>query len=249
MKWIKWWVNSWLQSTCRDQLTTAERATFHDMVCLSAVDEPFGSFKFHSYQALARKFNTPTEVIESTIEKCLQYGRIILNENEIGEQVCCIVEWDRYQPVKAPNKRKEKIHKKKRKDIDKIRLDKTRGKNNKKQKLSPKSLTEEFLKNIEEPLRTWIQKLYQIPQFQISPQRCTEYLREKLAHYSEEIIASALESFVDKKLYGEKLTSSPLGQLTTYIKNEYKWCREKVKEKEDVWAQAEKELREEGEIP
>jgi len=127
--------------------------------------------------------------------------------------------------------------------------DKSKVESKSKEETTKSPPLKEFLEKVEEPSKTWLQAIYQIPNFPILPSHTLEYFKEKLKHYSQEIISSALESFVDKKLYGEKLTASPLGQLTTYIKNEHKWRQEKVKAKEDIWAQAEKELREEGEIP
>ncbi len=76
-----------------------------------------------------------------------------------------------------------------------------------------------------EPIRTWAECLYRISGFHISVENTIGYLTEKQSKYPARIISSALESFIDKKLYGEKLTSSPLGQLTTYIKKECDWAK------------------------
>ena len=76
-----------------------------------------------------------------------------------------------------------------------------------------------------EPIKTWAECLCHIPGYRIAPERTIQYLTEKQTTYPIRIITTALECFIDKKLYGERLTASPLGQLTTYIQNEYKWAK------------------------
>jgi len=60
MPWIKWYPTDWLHSTCRDDLSAAERATFQDYVCLASLRDPVGQFKVSSWDAIARQLNTTT---------------------------------------------------------------------------------------------------------------------------------------------------------------------------------------------
>lgn len=68
-----------------------------------------------------------------------------------------------------------------------------------------------------------IKSIYRIPKFPKPPKETLAYLQEKIEKYGFDVVSGAVESYVDKKTGGEKLTASPLGQLTTYIKNEKKW--------------------------
>ena len=135
MKWIKWNPTEWLHSTCRDELLPAERATFHDYVCLAALPgmSP-GQFKFLSNNSLARQLNTPVEIISSTNQKCTEQHRILITDNIEG-QVCTIMNWSKYQTISdslsSVNKKQKKLTKSvnktsKQTRLDKIRSDKTR---------------------------------------------------------------------------------------------------------------------------
>lgn len=97
MKFIKWNPVEWLHSTCRDELTPAERATFHDYVCLASLPGlPPGKFKFSSEESLARQLNTPLDVILSTNKKCQKTNRISLTSDQEG-LICSIIKWEHYQ--------------------------------------------------------------------------------------------------------------------------------------------------------
>lgn len=131
MRWIKWYSIDWINSTARDELTPAERSTFTDFVCLASFpgSDP-GTFKFSSWEALARKLNTPLEVIESTRDKCTA-NRISVSSNSEGLLVT-ILNWNKYQGVKSDNsfwqehqKSDNNISPKNR--VDKTRQDKTRN--------------------------------------------------------------------------------------------------------------------------
>lgn len=94
--WIKWYPMQWLHSTCRDEMTAAQRATFQDFVCLAAISPTPGSFKFLSHEALARTLNTPMATIKATMDICLAKNRITLKNEQEG-LVCTIVKWSGYQ--------------------------------------------------------------------------------------------------------------------------------------------------------
>jgi len=129
MLWIKWYPTDWLHSTCRDDLSAAERATFQDYVCLASLRTPVGQFKVSSWDAIARQLNTPLSIILSTNEKCIAQKRIeIIGPNDIGELIVVVFNWPYYQsfgPVNKKTKKHRKTFTKSR--IDKIREDKNRG--------------------------------------------------------------------------------------------------------------------------
>lgn len=96
MRWFKWYGVEWINATARDELSPAERATFLDFVCLASFPgtKP-GTFKFASYEALARKLNTPLDVITSTCDRCLP-TRISVAPGAEG-LVMTIRNWPKYQ--------------------------------------------------------------------------------------------------------------------------------------------------------
>lgn len=96
MRWVKWYAIDWINSTARDEMTPEERGTFVDFVCLARFPgAPPGSFKFASWEALARKLNTPLAVVLSTRDKCLT-NRIRVGEDKEGLFVT-ILNWEKYQ--------------------------------------------------------------------------------------------------------------------------------------------------------
>jgi len=97
--WLKWYPIKWLHSTARDELDTAERATFQDFVCLAAIGSPPGTFKFVNIKSLSRQLNTDPEIIKRTIEKCIKTKRIEIFEDEEG-YICKISKWYIYQTFK-----------------------------------------------------------------------------------------------------------------------------------------------------
>jgi hypothetical protein len=141
MRWIKWYPVDWLHSTCRDELTPAERATFHDYTCLASLREPYGEFTYSSIEALSRQLNTPVDIIIATNEKCQKYNRIIITPHNEGYCVK-IQKYFKYQakttlPKPLIQADVNKISKKPKKSstklgsrLDKIRLDKTRKEKN-----------------------------------------------------------------------------------------------------------------------
>lgn len=100
--WIKWYPVQWLHSTARDEMKAEERGTFQDFVCLASpsISQIPGQFKFVDVAALARKLNTPVDVIKRTIEICTRRDRIRITENTEGF-VCRIIKYHIYQPSLA----------------------------------------------------------------------------------------------------------------------------------------------------
>ena len=96
--WIKWYPMQWLHSTCRDELSAAERATFQDFVCLAAISPTPGSFKFVSNESLARTLNAPIVTIKTTMEKCVKKNRLSLEDGPEG-MICTVIKWPDYQSL------------------------------------------------------------------------------------------------------------------------------------------------------
>ena len=97
MKWIKWYPQIWLHSTCQQDLEPAERAAWLNFVCLAAMREPQGQFRFATLEALAQQLLIPKEIIKTALEKCLKAGRIEIDKNLI-ETIVTITKWGLYQP-------------------------------------------------------------------------------------------------------------------------------------------------------
>jgi hypothetical protein len=110
---IKWYPSQWLHSTARDEMNAAERATFHDFVCLAAISMTTGSFKFVSVEGLSRTLNTEASIIENTIKVCVEKRRISVSEDVEGS-IIRILKWEAYQslvPVNIkPKKRRIKVN-------------------------------------------------------------------------------------------------------------------------------------------
>lgn len=104
MRWFKWYGVDWINSTARDELTPEERGTFVDFVSLASFPGFEGKFKFASWEALARKLNTPLEVIISTRDKCKATNRIQIDTDHEGIWVT-IIKWNRYQALKTVSKK------------------------------------------------------------------------------------------------------------------------------------------------
>lgn len=79
-------------------MNAAERATFHDFVCLSAISAIPGSFKFVGEESLARMLNTDAEVVKSAIKVCLERKRIRIKKDKEG-YVLTVLKWNVYQPL------------------------------------------------------------------------------------------------------------------------------------------------------
>ena len=107
--WIKWYPVNWLHSTARDEMGPAQRATFQDFVCLSAISKTPGSFKFVNTESLSRMLNTPQEIIEETIKVCFDRKRISIRDDAEG-RVMKILKWKIYQSFTSVDNKTEKGH-------------------------------------------------------------------------------------------------------------------------------------------
>ena len=94
--WVKFHVTGWLHGTIRYQLTPAERSVWADLICLAGQCGQNGSItdnNGHAYpdEYLAGQLNIPLELLNTTIEKCREDGRVSKNG------AIKIMNWDVYQ--------------------------------------------------------------------------------------------------------------------------------------------------------
>lgn len=95
--WIKLHIHGMLNRSVRYQLEPAERATWVDLLCFAALGPEPGLISDNDrrpfpHSFLANRFNIPLELLETTIKKCLEEGRI----TEDGEGIR-ITHWSDYQ--------------------------------------------------------------------------------------------------------------------------------------------------------
>lgn len=76
-----------------------ERATFQDFVCLAAISNFPGQFKYASEEGLARMLNTSVDVVKSTIKVCVDRKRITIKKDKEGYLVK-ISKWNIYQALR-----------------------------------------------------------------------------------------------------------------------------------------------------
>jgi hypothetical protein len=95
--WIKLYINSFLGGSVRYQLTSSERGVWIDLLCLAGISNTPGLISDNDNRAyphsfLANRFNIPLRLLESTLDKCKEEGRI--KEDDQGLH---IVNWSNYQ--------------------------------------------------------------------------------------------------------------------------------------------------------
>lgn len=95
--WVKIHIDGMLNGSVRWQLEPAERATWVDLICFASLGPEPGLIsdndrRPHPHSFLANRFNIPLELLETTLKKCKDEGRIA----EDGEGIR-IVNWSSYQ--------------------------------------------------------------------------------------------------------------------------------------------------------
>jgi hypothetical protein len=98
MKWIKLWVDGWLDGTLRLDLSPDERALFVDLLALAGRSRfpgiiCAGEDVPYPHHILATRLGLDLDFFERTLEKLKLQDRVSENRNGIH-----IVNWDRYQP-------------------------------------------------------------------------------------------------------------------------------------------------------
>ena len=95
--WVKLHINGMLNGSVRYQLEPEERATWVDLLCFAGLGVEPGTIsdsdlRPYPHSFLANRFNIPLELLENTLTKCIQEGRISEDDNGIH-----IDNWSAYQ--------------------------------------------------------------------------------------------------------------------------------------------------------
>lgn len=95
--WVKLHINGMLNGSVRYQLEPAERATWVDLLCFAGLGGVPGVIsdndqRPYPHNFLANRFNIPMKLLDTTIKKCIDEGRITEDEQGIH-----IVNWTSYQ--------------------------------------------------------------------------------------------------------------------------------------------------------
>lgn len=95
--WIKVHIHGMLNGSVRYQLEPGERATWIDLLCFAGLGTEPGLISDNDKRAfphkfLANRFNISLALLESTLKKCAEEGRI-----KEGEEGIRITNWKFYQ--------------------------------------------------------------------------------------------------------------------------------------------------------
>lgn len=85
--WIKLYPEKWIFGSTREELTNAERAIWMDFLALAALNDPPGQIEFIGKKRLANQLNISPKLLNSTIQKATDYGKIEINEPQIGSDL------------------------------------------------------------------------------------------------------------------------------------------------------------------
>lgn len=96
-RWVKLWVTECLEGSIRYQLQPDERSCWYDLIMFAAMGSPPGHICDRDSRPLPRSFiasrlNIPEALLETTLDQCIDEGRITEDEHGIH-----ITHWDRYQ--------------------------------------------------------------------------------------------------------------------------------------------------------
>jgi len=96
-RWIKLHINGLLMGSVRWQLTPAERSVWIDLICLAGFGATSGVVadndgRPYPHSFIANRLNIPQALLESTLKKCKDEGRI--TEDDTGIHV---THWESYQ--------------------------------------------------------------------------------------------------------------------------------------------------------
>lgn len=100
-KWVKLWTEEWLDGTVRYQLTPPERSIFIDLIALAGRSRQPGIIQAninepYPHNILAQRLNVSPDLLDITLGKLAEQGRISENSNGIH-----IVKWQTYQTVEV----------------------------------------------------------------------------------------------------------------------------------------------------
>lgn len=117
-RWIKLYPLQCLEGSIRYQLEPDERGVWYDLLNFSAVCVEPGVIsdrdnRPYPHSFIANRLNIPLELLERTLKKCEEEGRI--HENETGIHITnwkvYQSEYDRQKPYREAKKIGKKIHK------------------------------------------------------------------------------------------------------------------------------------------
>jgi hypothetical protein len=115
--WFKFYSENHLWGSTRSELTPDERAVWVDFLCLATMK--YGEIEVFSRDQLAQQLMIDRELLDRSIDKFIEYGKIENNYDDEGKkEVFLIVNWDKYQ-ADYLKKRQEKSNT----DEDKERIE------------------------------------------------------------------------------------------------------------------------------
>jgi len=96
--WVKFWVSECLDGSIREELTSAERGVWYDLIIYSAKCRVPGVISANETQPISRYrlagiLNITEELLNSTIEKCVNSKRLEVDKAGL----IYIVNWKKYQ--------------------------------------------------------------------------------------------------------------------------------------------------------
>ena len=96
--WVKMWVSECLEGTIREDLEPDERGVWYDLILYSARCRIPGVISANETQAISRWrlagiLNIPQDLLDRTIQKCVESGRIEIDKADLLH----IVNWKKYQ--------------------------------------------------------------------------------------------------------------------------------------------------------
>jgi len=99
-RWIKVYINEWLEGSIRVDLTSAERGVWVDLLLLGGLSRNEGRIERskgipYEDDALVNKFEIDEKLLKSTLEKCFKEGRL----QRAKDGALVITNWGKYQAV------------------------------------------------------------------------------------------------------------------------------------------------------
>jgi len=96
--WVKFWVNECLDGSIREELKPDERGIWYDLIMYSAKCRTPGIISANETQPISRRrlagiLNITEELLNTTIEKCVDSGRLRVDKAGLIQ----IVNWTKYQ--------------------------------------------------------------------------------------------------------------------------------------------------------
>ena len=96
--WVKFWVNECLDGSIREELTSAERGVWYDLIIYSARCRAPGVISANETQPISRYrlagiLNITEELLNTTIQKCVDSKRLVIDKAGLIR----ISNWVKYQ--------------------------------------------------------------------------------------------------------------------------------------------------------